>query len=162
MARRQRHGCLKPPRRNRLPPPEPSASATPATASTYPVTVKTDRAASASEAAAARPALAREFAEVEQMEGHKLADYTVALADLNGDGRKDMIVQVRDFNYCGTQGCSAYAILATPSGFADKVISLGVNYYDTITVLPEATKGMHSMRYDDSDYTFRWNGKEYQ
>ena len=84
-------------------------------------------------------------------------------ADLNGDGRPDLLVYLDDFQfgYCGSHGGSGYAILATREGYAAKPIDLAV-FYGTVTVQPAARRSMHDLRYDDSDYIFHWDGGQYR
>jgi hypothetical protein len=142
--------------------PMPAAAAAPH----YPETVKLDAKPTGKETAIVRAVLAKSFGkewpDFEKSAGRPVS-FTVGHADLNGDGRPDLLVYLADFQfgYCGSHGCSGYAILATPAGHAAKPIDLAV-FYGTVTVLPAARHGMHDLRYDDSQYVFHWDGAQYR
>jgi hypothetical protein len=87
--------------------------------------------------------------------------YRVAAVDLNGDGKPDLVAQFGDGSHCGSAGCSAVAVLSTAKGYASKAIDLA-NFQETIKVLDQRHHGMHDIRFDDSKYVFRWNGKMYR
>ena len=112
------------------------------------------------QAAAVKRALHAEWSEVERTEGHPMP-YGVGEADLNGDGRPDLLLQADDIAYCGSGGCGAWALLATPQGYSAKAIALA-NFGGWLFVRKEAHHGMHDLRYDDASYIFRWNGREYR
>ena len=103
----------------------------------------------------------KEWSDYEKSKGRAIT-FTVGHADLNGDGRSDLLVYLSDyhFGYCGSAGCAGYAILATPKGYADKPIELAI-FGGKVTVLPVTHKGMHDLRYDDATYIFKWDGKRY-
>jgi hypothetical protein len=87
--------------------------------------------------------------------------YRIALADLNGDGKPDLIAQFGDGLHCGSAGCSACAVLATSHGYATQAVGLP-NFQEKLTVLDSRHHGMHDLRFDDAHYVFKWNGKAYQ
>ncbi|WP_143323042.1 hypothetical protein [Candidimonas nitroreducens] len=130
----------------------------------YPQTAAVGGQPTAAETAVVRGVLGRSF-------GKEWTDYektgqhirfTVGHADLNGDGRPDLLVSLNDsgFGYCGSGGCAGYAILATPQGYAPKAIELAY-FFEKAIVLPTVHNGMHDLRYDNASKTFRWNGKGY-
>ena len=86
---------------------------------------------------------------------------TAAEADLNDDGRPDLLLQADDIAYCGSAGCGAWAILATPQGYSSKAITLA-NFGGWLFVRKEVHHRMHDLRYDDANYIFRWNGRVYR
>jgi hypothetical protein len=112
------------------------------------------------QAAAVKRAMHTEWAEVEQTEGHPVS-YGVGEADLNGDGRPDLLLQADDMAYCGSGGCGAWALLATPQGYSTKAITLA-NFGRWLFVRAEVHHRMHDLRYDDANYVFRWNGRSYR
>lgn len=87
--------------------------------------------------------------------------YAVATADLNDDGRPDLIVQFDDIAFCGSAGCSGVIVLATPQGFATTTIGLP-NFGRTLTVLPATHHGMHDLQYDGDSPIWRWDGTRYR
>jgi hypothetical protein len=87
--------------------------------------------------------------------------FQVGTADLNNDGRPDLIAQFTSGEYCGSMGCSGFALLATARGYALHAISLP-NFQEKITILKHRSHGMHDLRFDDAHYVFRWNGKTYR
>jgi len=86
--------------------------------------------------------------------------YDVALADLDGDGRPDLIVQYNDISFCGSAGCSGLIVMATPHGYAGTGIGLP-NFYGEIDVLPTVHHGMHDLQYNGDSPVWKWNGKDY-
>jgi hypothetical protein len=112
------------------------------------------------EAAAVRHVYGQEWADTEKEEGHRLA-FAVGHADLNGDGLPDLLVRLSDSTYCGSHGCSTYALLATPAGYAEKGIDLAISIAQ-VAVLPTLHKGMHDLRFDESSYVYTWTGQEYR
>jgi hypothetical protein len=93
--------------------------------------------------------------------GDRNEPFTVGTADLNGDGKPDLIAQFTSMMECGTAGCSAVAVLATANGYAGKAIVLA-NFHERVTVLDTMHHGMHDLKFDDASYIFKWNGKAYQ
>ncbi len=137
-----------------------------ATAPRYPQTVTLFDKPTAAEAATVRSVLGRSFgtewSAYEKSKGRPIT-FTVGHADLNGDGRPDLLVFLSDydFGYCGSAGCAGSAILAAPQGYTDKPIELAT-FYGKVTVLPTTHKGMHDLHYYDATYVFKWDGKQYQ
>lgn len=135
--------------------------------SRYPQTVSfASSLPSAEETAAVRADLGRtfgrEWTDFERTEGRRIR-FSVGHADLNGDGRPDLLVRLDDigFGYCGSAGCAGYAILATPQGYAPKAIELAV-FNEKIALLPSAHRGMHDLRLDDARKVFTWDGARYR
>jgi len=132
----------------------------------YPQSAHLDAEPTAAETAVVREVLSKSFGsewtDYERSE-HKHIGFAVGHADLNGDGRPDLLVLVNDggFGYCGSAGCAGYAILATATGFASTPVELAT-FYETVNVLPTAHLGMHDLRYDDATKIFRWNGHAYE
>lgn len=87
--------------------------------------------------------------------------YTMALADLNDDGRADLVVQ---YSYasgnCGSLGCSGIIVMATAQGYAHKQI--GLPNFTEIAVLPSMHLGMHDLQFDGNSPIWQWNGKDYE
>ena len=104
----------------------------------------------------------REWSDYERSAHHPVT-VSVGHADLNGDGRADLIVLLTDyqFGYCGSGGCSGYALIATPAGYAPKPVELA-NFQETLAVLPAVHRGMHDVRYDDAHVVFKWSGRDYK
>lgn len=138
------------------------ASAVPAH---YPQTVAVSGQPTAAEAAVVRRdlggSIGKEWSDYERS-GHRIG-FTVGHADLNGDGRADLLILLNDsgFGYCGSGGCAGYAILATPQGYAPKPIELAY-FFEKAIVLPAVHRGMHDLRYDDGRKVFAWNGSQYR
>lgn len=88
-------------------------------------------------------------------------DWIVNQADLNDDGRPDLLVQYTyDSTFCGSRGCSGVIVMATPAGYATKAVSLP-NFMGEMDILGAKHHGMHDLRFDDAHYVFKWNGKAY-
>lgn len=125
-------------------------------------TITPDAPPTAIERAAARRALPSDFRDAEQIEHHP-PTFTVGHADLNGDGKPDLIIHFSDPLECGMQNCWAYALLAVPGGYSTHPITLALfPPHATMTILDSIHHGMHDLRYDDSTYVFRWTGTAYQ
>lgn len=89
-------------------------------------------------------------------------DWRVTQADLNGDGRPDLLVQyTRDSSFCGSMGCSGVIVMATKTGYATTSISLP-NFISQMDILTTRHHGMHDLHFDDAHYVFKWNGRAYQ
>ncbi len=86
--------------------------------------------------------------------------YALALADLDVDGRTDLIVQ---YSYaagaCGSAGCSGIIVMATAHGYTDEQI--GLPNFTTLAVLPTMHDGMHDLQFDGDSPIWQWNGKAY-
>lgn len=132
----------------------------------YPQTLNLYTQPTPTETTAVRSILGRSFGKEwtdnEKSSGHRVT-FTVGHADLDGDGRLDLLVFLNDygFGYCSSHGCSGYALMATPGGYAQVPVNLAF-FYGTVTILPTVHRGMHDLRYDDSHYVFKWDGKQYQ
>lgn len=84
------------------------------------------------------------------------------LADLNGDGRPDLLVyytSATQMGYCGTAGCGGSIVMATPRGYAVKAIELPG--FHEMNVLPGMHHGMHDLQFDGDSPIWRWNGSKY-
>ncbi|HWW64012.1 MAG TPA: hypothetical protein VNZ43_04580 [Sphingomonadaceae bacterium] len=140
-----------------------SAAAAPAR---YPLEVAVNGSPTAAETAVVRRDLSssfgKEWSDFEKNAGRRV-QFTVAHADINGDGRPDLLVSLDDpgFGYCGSGGCAGYAILATAQGYAPKAIELAYFFAKAI-VLPTVHHGMHDLRYDARKVVFAWDGTQYR
>jgi hypothetical protein len=139
-----------------------SAKSMPAAAGThraYPLKIDFDKDAirpTPAQTAAIRRAAAGDIKEFNHPEQ---GGYRVALADLNDDGRPDLLVQYDDMAFCGSAGCSGAIVMATPHGYANRKIDLP-NFGGDISVLAGKHHGMHDLRFGDSP-VWRWNGRAY-
>lgn len=142
----------------------PQAIAATSAAPHYPQVAAVGGQATAAEAAIIRRDLGASFGKewTDYEKAGQRIRFTVGHADLNGDGRPDLLVSLNDsgFGYCGSAGCAGYAILATSQGYAPKPIELAY-FFQKAIVLPTVHNGMHDLRYDDGSKIFRWNGKDY-
>lgn len=111
------------------------------------------------QAAAIRRAAGDDLSQV--MPGHAGEPlYSMALADLNGDGRDDLIVQYSDaVGACGSTGCSGIVVMATPSGYASK--GIGLPNFTALAVLPTTHGGMHDLQFDGNSPIWQWTGTDY-
>ena len=107
----------------------------------------------AAETAAIRHALGTDYTE--------MAPFNVGHADLNGDGKPDLIVRSGNRDYCGSGGCATSVLLATASGYGVKSIDLAYSASDLI-VLSTIHKGMHDIRFDGGSHQFVWSGTAYR
>lgn len=137
-----------------------SGAASGAPSTTYPLTIEFGKDAikpSAAQTAAIRRAAAddiKDFAHPDQ------GGYAVVPADLNDDGRADLLVQYNDMAFCGSSGCSGVIVMATPDGYARTTIDLP-NFYGTMTVLAGTHDGMHDLQYNGDSPIWHWNGRAY-
>lgn len=140
-----------------------SASAAPAR---YPLEVVVNSSPTTAETATVRGILSRSFgkewSDFEHNAGRHVR-FTVAHADINGDGRPDLLISLDDpgFGYCGSGGCAGYAILATAQGYAPRAIELAY-FFAKAVILPAVHHGMRDLRFDDARKVFQWDGKSYQ
>ncbi len=111
----------------------------------------------------AKPTLA-ETAALQQALGKDydaMSPFNLAHADLNDDGRPDLIARSDSAGWCGSLGCATYALVATAQGFATHAIPLATAY-GPVEILPGIDHGMHQLRFSDGDHIFRWSGKTYR
>jgi hypothetical protein len=98
--------------------------------------------------------------------GADFADMTpflVGQADLNGDGRSDLIILSQNPLNCGSGGCEVFALLATANGYAAKGIDLGIlSQGRDFVVLDAVHQSMHDLKVDNGSHVFSWDGKQYQ
>ncbi|WP_127902301.1 hypothetical protein [Solirhodobacter olei] len=150
-AAKQAHSAVSKPA---TPPPAPSDAVVPGRRDVLPA----DKPTSEQDAAVHR-ALEGDFADAQKVEHHALG-YTVGEADLNDDGRPDLLIHLADSLWCGSSGCSGDVLMATASGYSTKAIDLP-NFDSTIHILPATHGGMHDLRFDGAHYVFSWNGRSY-
>lgn len=127
----------------------------------FPATIKFDKRPTAEQARIAKPVMDPLQAEAREMLGRSLA-YHVAMIDMNGDQRDDMVIHIEDYQYCGTMGCSALIILATPGGFRRYALDSGIGFNFDLTVHASMTKGMRDLGFEKTTEKFRWNGMSYE
>jgi hypothetical protein len=115
--------------------------------------VKLDASATAEQAAIVANALP---------DSYQGAAYTVGTADLNGDGKPDLIVHFTGDDWCSPtgKGCQGTAILSTPKGYADHDTPLAM-FGSIVNVLPSMHNGLHDLRFDDAQYIFKFDGLQY-
>lgn len=83
------------------------------------------------------------------VQDHHLTRYTVALADLNNDGRPEALIYAMSTadggpaNLCGTGGCDLYVLSLTARGYRE-VTRITVTR-PPICVLPTITHGWHDL-----------------
>jgi hypothetical protein len=80
---------------------------------------------------------------------HRLARYSVALTDLNGDGRAEALVYAMDSaggrggGLCGSGGCNLYVLALTAKGYR-QVADIAITR-PPIGVLPTMAHGWHDL-----------------
>jgi hypothetical protein len=117
--------------------------------------VSTDAKPTPAQTAAVKLAFGANFAD--------MAPFHVGQADLNGDGRPDLIIVSQNPLNCGSHGCNVFALLATANGFAAKGIDLGIIFQGKdFVVLDTVHNGMHDLRVDNGSDVLVWGGKQYQ
>ena len=122
-------------------------------AAAAPPGVPVNGAPSAAETAALKHAMGADYDDLQPFEvGH---------ADLDGDGRPDLLARSSSMGGCGSAGCQTYAVLATSTGYAGKSIRLATAG-GKVFVLSTVHHGMHDMRFESGTYVFKWNGKVYR
>lgn len=116
--------------------------------------VKPDASATAEQAAIVAKALP---------DSQQGAAYSIGIADLNGDGKPDLIVQFTGDDWCSQtgKGCQGTAILSTPRGYADHDTPLAM-FGSIVNVLPSMHHGLHDLRFDDAKYVFKFDGRRYK
>ena len=90
-------------------------------------------------------------------------DYAVGEADLNDDGRPDLLAQYVDSHFCGSGGCSTVLVMATAQGYAARALPLQVLVQpgEKLTVLSSLHQRMRDLCYE-SAYISKWNGNGYE
>lgn len=118
--------------------------------------VSTDAKSTPAQTAAVKLAFGADFV--------NMTPFTVGQADLNGDGRPDLIIAVENANWCGgPNGCELFALLSTANGYAAKGIDLGIiSKGNDFVVLDTVHIGMHDLRVDNGSHLFVWDGRQYQ
>jgi putative lipoprotein len=108
--------------------------------------------------------LQRQFAD--QAEFDPDARYSMARADLNGDGREEALVLMRARSWCGTGGCTMLVLTPERSGW--RTISRVSVTYAPVRLLPTRSRGWRdlSVRVGGGgiragEVTLRFNGRTY-
>lgn len=116
----------------------------------------------AAQRAAIQTAAASDFVDVRNITGREL-DYAVGQADLNDDGRPDLLVQYLDAYFCGSGGCSTVLVMATAQGYAAHALPLQVLVQpgEKLTVLDTSRDRMRDLGYK-TGYISHWNGGRYE
>lgn len=93
-----------------------------------------------------------------------LLPYNSGRADLNGDGRPDIIVWPQNPSYCGVKGCMMFVVPTTASGYG-AAREMTISQDATVTLLDSKYGGMRDIslsgRLAGSRVTYRWNGRNY-
>src|SRR3546814_18445820 len=82
-------------------------------------------------------------------------DYVVGQADLNDDGRPDLIVRYDDIGFCGSSGCSGVIVMATAHGYASKTVR--VPNFTPMAMLKHKHHGMNTMHFADAAQILKCN-----
>lgn len=89
-------------------------------------------------------------------------DWRVAMADLNDDGRANLLVQCADdSSFRGSPGGGGVVIMVTATGYAAKTISLP-KFMAGIHILATRHHGTHDLHFDDARHVSTCNGKAYR
>ena len=72
-----------------------------------------------------------------------VTSYKQARADLNGDGRPEILVYALDRGWCGSGGCTLFVL--TPSANFYRLLSRTTITRPPIWLLPGKTKGWHDL-----------------
>jgi hypothetical protein len=93
-----------------------------------------------------------------------LLPYNSGRADLNGDGKPDLIIWPQNATYCGVKGCMMFVVPTTTRGYGaphEMIVSQDA----TVTVLNSAHGGMRDISFSGrlagSRITYRWDGQKY-
>ncbi len=117
------------------------------------VSVSVEQNPTPAETAAIKRALGSDYSD--------MAPFAVARADLNSDGKRDLIFRSQNSDYCGSAGCATAALLSTRSGYSSKQIDLAYSG-GAVIVLAATHKGMRDLRYEGGTHTFIWSGTAYK
>jgi hypothetical protein len=94
------------------------------------------------------------------LENIKPRDIYVAFADVNDDGKVDIIYSIGHTLFCGSAGCST-TLLVNKGDSKYKSLSLGLSLDDTIYITTEKKKGFRTL-ITDGHIKLIYNGKAYQ
>jgi hypothetical protein len=96
----------------------------------------------------------------------RMMPFNAGKADINGDGRPDLIIWPQNKEWCNAEGCAMFAIPATANGYANRPIPLTITQSATLTVLNSVHGGLHDIalegRLAGSLVTYAWNGRKYE
>lgn len=88
--------------------------------------------------------------------------YTITLADLDYDGRPDLLVQYgRATGLCGASGCGGIIVMAVPRGYAQQRLDNLQEFHNVVDILAGKHQGMHDLQYDGHGLVWIWNGRAY-
>ncbi len=96
----------------------------------------------------------------EDLKNIKEEDIYVAFADLNDDGKEDIIFSITGILFCGTAGCSTYALINKGNG-KYKIIDLGLTEDNTILLTNKKIKGFRII-IKNQHLMLIYNGKAYR
>jgi hypothetical protein len=94
---------------------------------------------------------------------YKGASFTIGTADLNGDGRPDLIVHFTSNEWCSPsgQGCEGIVILSEAEGYDNHYAALPL-FGDVVKVHTTIHHGLYDLSFDGSKRVFKFDGKNYK